>query len=657
MAKIKLVHFTIAAMISDSKRVMDYLQKFGATELDNCSGDNLVKYDTADFVSLLIKKRDSVNDACEIIEKNCEIKRSILQQLTDFKEITYKEYQALSEDVDIYYHKAIEIIRLNNKLLKLQSEIAENNLKIKLIEPWLKLDIRMASKRTSSTRIFIGQFNRLLSESNIIDEIKTQMPDFEAFGVEVISSDKLMTNAVVVCHISNEAQLDKALYDMGFTVPDFLPARLPSEVLKDAENETAILKEEISGIKNELTSYCENYDELRFLSDFLQIQIDKYKAVELAGTTKNVFFLSGFIPERNCEKLKFQIESDFTACVELTEPDYDNTEVPVLIENGAFASGVEDITNMYSPVSNKDIDPNPVMAFFYYAFFGLMLADAGYGLIMVIASIFFEKKLKNSNAKKTVNMFFYCGVSSMIFGTLFGSIFGDLIQTVCVNYLGFESPPDIALWKDPVTNSIELLLYCLGFGILHLFAGLILNMIKLIKSKNYISAFFDTVPVMIFVCGFAVLGAGFLVEIPERIKNISNYMLAAGAALIVLTAGRSSKNIFGKFGAGLYALYNTATGYLGDILSYSRLLALSLVTGVIAGSINIMATMPKNVIFFVLILIAGHTVNIVINLIGTYVHTNRLQYVEFFSKFYEGDGKVFTPFKINSKHIIIKEDK
>ena len=245
----------------------------------------------------------------------------------------------------------------------------------------------------------------------------------------------------------------------------------------------------------------------------------------------------------------------------------------------------------------------------------------------------------------------------MIFGALFGGWFGDLIPVVCTNFLGFEQAPSLALWLDPVTNSITLLVYCLGFGILHLFAGLMLNAIKLIRSKNYIGAIFDTIPVMIFVCGFAVFGADFLIEIPEAVKSIGNKLLLAGAVLIVLTAGRSAKNIVGKFGAGLYALYNTASGYLGDILSYSRLLALGLVTGVIASSINLMATMPGNIVLFVLIFIVGHTINIAINLIGTYVHTNRLQYVEFFSKFYEGEGKAFTPFRINSKHFIIKEDK
>jgi V/A-type H+-transporting ATPase subunit I len=178
----------------------------------------------------------------------------------------------------------------------------------------------------------------------------------------------------------------------------------------------------------------------------------------------------------------------------------------------------------------------------------------------------------------------------------------------------------------------------------------------LIRDKNYLGAVFDVIPVMIFVVGFAIAGGSFIFTIPEAIKPYGTILLAVGSVLIVLTAGRSSKNILGKLGGGLYGLYNAASGYLGDILSYSRLLALGLVTGVIANVINLLASMGGNIIIFILIFLLGHTVNIAINLIGTYVHTSRLQYVEFFSKFYEGSGRSFTPFKIKSKFFTIKEE-
>ena len=267
----------------------------------------------------------------------------------------------------------------------------------------------------------------------------------------------------------------------------------------------------------------------------------------------------------------------------------------------------------------------------------------------------FVLKVRGS-MKKTVNMYLYCGISTIFWGTLFGGWFGDLIPTVMKNFMGVENPPSLALWLEPMNDTMDLLMYSMLFGIVHLFAGLGIRFFMLIKYKNYLGAIFDVIPVMIFVVGFAIAGASFIFTVPEAIKPYGTILLAVGAALIVLTAGRSGKNIIGKLGGGLYALYNTASGYLGDILSYSRLLALCLVTGVIANVVNLLAAMPGNILLFIVIFFVGHTINIAINLIGTYVHTNRLQYVEFFSKFYEGSGRTFTPFKINSKFFTIRKD-
>ncbi len=659
MAKVKLIRFEIASMLDDSKDIVDYLQKRGYAHLENYSCEELTKYDTSDIIHGLEKRKQQVDKAVALLEKSCEIKRGLIESFTDYKTITYDKYKLFSERCEETFDRCCEILSLEEKSDKLNSELNGCRAILDYLKSWEKLDIVMASKRTMSTRIFIGSFNKNITAEKICEDLSAVNGELkESVAVEVISSGKMFTCAVVICHSSQADELETALREIDFVQVDKPYAALPSKTIGKTTVQVEELNNRIADIKTHIVSYKEYYDDLRFLSDHLTAQIDKYVAIELAATTESAFVVSGYIPEAEAEMLKFTLENNFTACVEFFQPDYDNPEVPVLLDNNGFASGVESITEMYSPPSNKDVDPNPVMAFFYYAFFGLMLSDAGYGILMVLFSLFAEKKLKvRGNMKKSVNMVYYSGISSIIFGALFGGWFGDLIPVICTHFLKMEKAPDLAIWLDPVSNSIKLLLYCLGFGILHLFAGVLLNGYKLLKNKNYTGAIFDTIPTIIFVCGFAIFGAGFLVEIPESIKGVGNKLLLAGAVLIVLTAGRSAKNIIGKFGAGLYALYNITSGYLGDILSYSRLLALGLVTGVIASSINLMATMPGNVFLFILIFIVGHTINIAINLIGTYVHTNRLQYVEFFSKFYEGEGVVFTPFRINSKHFIIKEDK
>ena len=658
MAKVKLVRFEIASMLSDSKGIVEHLQKCGHAHLEDTDNEQLVKYDTSEIVSNLTANQGRVEKAVQLLERTCEIKKGLIESFTDYKTVSYDRYKALTDKSDDTFSECLQILKLDKAIQELNGAIADKKRLIEATRPWEKLDIVMASKRTMSSRIFIGTFNKNLTSEKISELITAENPELDDVAIEVISNEKLLTCAVIVCHSSSADALSRVLENIGFIYPENTSPALPVKIIEEAEKEIRELEARVSELKKNISAFATDYDDIRFLHDHLTAQIDKYKAVELAASSDSAFFITGYIPQKDAEELRFVIENKYNAYFCISEPDYDDPDVPVLLENGSFASGVEGITEMYSPVSNKDVDPNPVMAFFYYAFFGLMLSDAGYGILMVLFAIFADKKLKASGSfKKTVNLAFYSGISSIIFGALFGGWFGDLIPVVCTNFLGMENPPQLALWLDPVTNSIQLLVYCLGFGIVHLFAGLLLNGYKLIKEKNYTAAVFDTLPTMIFVCGFAVFGAGFLIDVSQTLKGIGNKLLAFGAALIVLTAGRSAKNIIGKFGAGLYALYNTASGYLGDILSYSRLLALGLVTGVIASSINLMATMPKNPFLFVLIFIVGHTINIAINLIGTYVHTNRLQYVEFFSKFYEGEGKVFTPFRFNTKHFIIKEDK
>ena len=657
MAKVKLMAFELISLLSESKKIVEYLQKTGAVQFENADDEELIKYKTSGIVSQLLKKQEYVKGAYEILEEQCEIKKTLIEKFTDCKEIEYNDYRLLSDKSEELYSKCSEIHSLYDEISNLKAEIIRQRTLVDYYGPWSALDIPMASKRTVTTNIFIGTFKNEYSTEEILSLINERNPEIDDIAIEIVSKEKMLTCAVIMCHHSSGEVLGKILRDIGFIIPEKIAAKLPVKAAEECKEEIVGLEKKTEELKAEIKKYSEYYSDIRFLSDYFIAQADKYIAMEKAASTEKAFYVKGYIPAHVSEEIKFEIEQNYKAQMEVYEPDYENEDVPVLLKNNSFSAGVESVTEMYSPPSNKDIDPNPVMAFFYYALFGLMLSDAGYGLLMVIAAIFAKKKLKaTGNFKKSADMILYCGISTVFWGAMFGGFFGDLIPTVCKTFFGMTDVPSMAIWMEPMNNSIELLLYCFLFGILHLFTGLIVRGYMLIRDKNYVGAVCDTIPVMVFVVGFAIVGAGFFTTVPQNIKSVGVKILAVGAALIVLTAGRSSKNIFGKLGGGLYGLYNAASGYLGDILSYSRLLALSLVTGVIANVINLLASMMGSIIVFIIIFVFGHTVNIAINLIGTYVHTGRLQYVEFFSKFYEGSGRTFTPFKINSKFFTIKEE-
>ena len=657
MAKSKLLYFEILAHLNESKKLLDFLQKLGVTEIEDAAHEELIKYKTDETVNEYLRKSRICEKAFRILERYCEINKSLIQKFTDYREIEYSEYKLISDKNEEIFEVCESLIEAESKILQLKKEISREKSNIDYYSSWKSLDIPLGSKRTMSTSIFVGSFKRQLTKERIFSLIEERDSELTDVEIEIVHTEKMLTNSVLMCHNSHGNKLQSILSEIGFYCPQKLPMMTPQKALEECEKNISALKDKIEDTENEINHFKDRYESVRFLYDYYTAQAEKYKAVENTGVTESTVYICGYVPEKYADEVKFEVERQFAAHMELSKPDYENSDVPVLIENRSFAAGVESITNMYSPPSNKDVDPNPVMSFFYYAFFGLMLSDAGYGLLMVIAMLFAKYKLKvRGSMKKTADMYLYCGISTVFWGTLFGGWFGDLIPTVMKNFMGIENPPSLALWLEPMNDTMDLLMYSMLFGIVHLFAGLAIRFFMLIKEKNYLGAVFDVIPVVIFVIGFAIAGAAFIFTVPERIKPYGTILLAVGAILIVLTAGRSSKNILGKLGGGLYALYNTASGYLGDILSYSRLLALCLVTGVIANVVNLLAAMPGNIVIFVIIFIVGHTINIAINLIGTYVHTNRLQYVEFFSKFYEGSGRAFTPFKINSKFFTIRKD-
>lgn len=658
MAKIKLLRFEIAAVLEESRRLIDFLQQSGIAEISEFSAEEgLTKYQTESLCNDFERKSERALSCSQTLEQYCKIKQPFLASFMDGKSIELSEYRSICDGADEIMCLCDRLHSLSESISFEKAEIVRQQTLIDYYSPWEKLDIPMSCVRTPSSCVFIGYFKEQLTKDGILANIANSSPELDGVDVQIVSSSPAMTAVVALCHQSDREALETALRESGFVKPDNPAKALPSVVIKQAEKAIAACREKIESYILEISSHAADYEKIKLLSDYYAVQAEKYRTVARAATSERAVFIEGYVPERDSEQLKFEIERRFAAQIEFSQPDYDNEDVPVLIENNMFAAGVESISNMYSPPSNKDVDPNPIMSFFFYALFGLMFSDAGYGLLMIAVALFAKFKLKvTGNKAKTVSFVFWCGLSTVFWGALFGGWFGDLIPIICTTFLGWERGPDLAIWFTPVENSMKLLMFSFGFGLVHLFTGLAIRFYMLIKQKQVLAAFCDVVPVAIFVAGFAGFGAGLLTTTTQTVQSISKILLLIGAVLIVLTAGRSAKNIVGKLGGGLYGIYNTVTGYLGDILSYSRLLALGLVTGVIANVVNMLAAMPKNILFFIPVFLIGHAINLAVNLIGTYVHTSRLQYVEFFSKFYEGGGRVFTPFKINLKHFKIKEE-
>ncbi len=655
MKRIELI-----APMTESKDLIDYIQTIGVIELiDTEPDDHFFNIPTSSSVSQLDRYLVSANEAKAVLDKYAPQKRSLLDSFSARKEMTFSDYLKKSDEANEIIGKCYDISEHAKRIADNGAAIVRTQVLMDALEPWISFDLPTSEKGTEKTVFFIGTLPGDYTRESLMLELAQRVPEIETVDAEIISSSRDQTCVFLIGMKENKEELEAALRAIGF-VRHADPTKHPPGVRYERYKKSIDkLYDDIDRCTKAIKEYGDIHPDIEFLIDYLTVRRDKYDVLGTIEMDDRVFVLNGYIPEPYIDKLVKKLESKFTVAISITEPEEDE-EPPILLENNSFAAPVESVTEMYSMPSNRDVDPNPVMAFFYYVFFGLMLSDAGYGLVMVIAMLFAKAKLKlEPRMKKTVDMFLYCGIATVFWGAMFGSWFGDLIQVIAREFFGKELG-SLALWMEPVDKAMDLMLYCFLFGIIHLFVGYGVRFYQLWKAGKKLDAICDTVFTYLFIGGIAPIGANLVSSMPPLAMQIGKYCLIAGAAGIVLTSGRSAKNIFGKLGGGLYGMYNAASGALGDVLSYSRLLALGLSTGVIAQVVNMLGIMPGNkiakAICLVFVAVFGHTVNIGINLIGTYVHTNRLQYVEFFSKFYEGGGRSFTPLRSNTKYYNIKEE-
>ncbi|WP_019678671.1 V-type ATP synthase subunit I [Ruminococcus flavefaciens] len=653
MAKLKMKKIELIAMLTDSKKIIELLQRRGVVEISQNTDEELENTNVTAVVGEFEKFRNTAAQALEIIDTYAPEKAGLADLFNGKTEVEKHEFGKEAMKMEKIMAAANEIIKNQRTINDASSAISQLEIKCDMLDRWLPLDVPLNFKGTSSTSAYIGTLPYQITA----EELEEQLP--ENCSAEVVSGSKEQTNLFILCSKQSYDEAGDILRKLTFVSLSEKDPKKPSELYDSYKQNIKSHEDEMEKARENIEKLAENRKQLQFVVDYLQMRKEKYDALSGLGFTETTFILTGYIPEKYSEQLKKEIEDKYTASITFTDPDEDD-DVPVLLENSKFSSPVEGITKMYAMPAKGDVDPTPVMSFFYYLFFGMMLSDAGYGLLMIIGTTLALKKFKlETSMKKTLTMFRNCGISTVFWGALFGSWFGDIVQVVARQFFGKEIG-SIAIWFEPLTDPVKLLLVSFGLGILHLFLGVAVAFKMTWDTGKKLDAIFDALPIYLIVLGVAPIGAGMFISVPSVLKTTGIYMLIAGVAILVLTAGRTSKSVFGKFFGGLYALYNTATGYLGDILSYSRLLALGLATGSIASVINLIGTMPENkiikLILLIIVFIVGHTANLAINLLGAYVHTDRLQFVELFSKFYTGGGREFAPLTVNTKYIKFKEE-
>lgn len=544
-----------------------------------------------------------------------------------------------------------EILDCRERLSANRSQSEEADLRIRQCETFAEFDMESFSEETKHVKTCT------LRGGNISREELSEKMRVLPFYFEVISRKK--REMLIFCaYLKRDArELEEVLGTMGFSAPDFaLEGVTPRKEIAECQRIKAKLREESKRLEDELMRLSRGLRSIELFYDKLLLKKERYSAFLSAQNTERVFVLSGYVPEERVLELESML-SGRDCAVEREMPD-EGELLPVAFSNNAFVAPVEEVTASYSMPSAEDIDPNPVMSVFYYWFFGMMFSDAGYGLLlMAVCGFCGFSKILEKEKRSMLRMFFWCGVSTTLWGIAYGSFFGDLIGTVS-KVFGNGDAALAPILIDPVNQALELLIIAIAFGLVHILTALVLKFAAVWKKGDKSGAVYDVGSWIAVLGGLAALAAGAALG-ADAVKTIGLATAVIGVIIIVAMGGRDKKTVVKRIFSGILGLYDI-TSFLGDILSYSRLMALGLATGVIASVVNVLAALggntPLGAVIFVAVSILGHTLNFAINMLGAYVHTNRLQYVEFYQKFYEGGGRRFNPLRLKTKYFDFTEE-
>lgn len=676
MAVLPMLKVNIYGLKRDRKQILEALQRRGVVDTKDIDlkKEGIKKLNTSAQENTFSKAIGLFENALSVLETASPENKSAFESLKGKKELSLEDYYTFAAETDVITQEANKTLQLSKKISDLKAELARLESQKKGIEPWLSLDVPMNFKGTKKTAAFIGTFSESITFEEIMSayaaecEKKGLNKETHAIEAEVISSDENQTCVIVFCKKEAKERTEEILRTIGFSAPQSAFSKTSREVLAETEQKQKEAEESLANSEESLKSMAGMRSAFKFMIDYYTMRLEKYEVLSTVNHIGKVFMLSGYVPEKSAADLEAEFTREYAAAVEFENPGEEDNP-PVLLKNNGFAEPCEGVLETFSLPGKGEIDPTFVMSIFYYILFGLMLSDCAYGLIMVLVCSIALWKFKNMDEglRKSLKMYLYCGISTAFWGAMFGSFFGDAVQVISGNYFGKEivfKP----LWFEPIKDPMKMLIFSFSLGIIHLFAGLGMKFYQYVKNKQYLDAIYDVVFWYLLVGGgiclllstdMFVSMANLSFKLSPLGAKISAIAAGIGAVGIVLTEGRSSRNPFKRLAKGLYGLYNV-TGYLSDILSYSRLLALGLATGVIAQVFNKMGSMlgsgPVGFILFMIVFVVGHTLNIGINLLGAYVHTNRLQFVEFFGKFYEGGGEKYAPFSAKTKYYKIRED-
>jgi V/A-type H+-transporting ATPase subunit I len=649
MSIVKMKRMKVIALKSDRSELLKQLMSLGCVEisepeyqLNDPDWTSLLSQDTSELGQVRMHENE-LSRAREALQRYAQVKGGGLFVRRD--RVSEAEFFA-PERTENALKNAQEINDAVSALDKLQAQAKRLESQKASLLPWESLDLPLETEGTEHVEIVMGT----LPVSSSLEEAKAALAkDAELSELLSVSADKAQQCVLLLCHREQMHQAMECLKPFSFSAARFKGLTgTPRENLAAIDAQLADNAKAQEAQLESIRAHEGCFKELEIITDRLAQDEAREAARERGMTDGTIVFLEGWVPADRAERAE-RILKGFDAAYSFADPkEYE--EPPTLLENAKWMRPINMVTEMYSPPAYDGIDPNPLIFFWYIFFFGFMFADVAYGIIIFLVSHIIIKKYEPKG--NVLYLGRWLGASTAICGLFTGGFFGNSIQVVAETFLNIPME-QLPGWLQafckgfivsPIDDPMTVLIMAMAIGFLQLVCGQCIHIYMSARDGDLMGGLLDVVPWWIFLAGIPVALLG---------NNLA--VLILGVIALVLTQGRNNEGIFGKIFGGVASLYDV-TSWLSDVLSYARLMALMLATSVIAMVFNTLAALPHIFIVFLIIFIVGHVFNIGVNLIGTYVHAARLQYLEYYGKFYKDGGRFFAPLKYNTKYVDIDEE-
>jgi len=637
----------------DQEEILEALQNLGFTQLEDFKGDDLEKTNLNEKITEIDYKLAGIRFSLEFLARYETEKKSLDEKISKIQ-LSLSEIEKHVKDSNL--DEQIEAIQaLESGINEAQSTKDKLNLELTQIETWKNLEFSPSKTADSAFDFkFISVLENLYHD--LINQLEKDLPLSALEKVNETGGKKKEILAVVFFQKADEEKINEILARQNIKVIDLpeIDKNIP-ERIKEINQEIEQADSRGEKLKKEAQRLALNQKDLEIAFDYYTWQKEKLVNQQKCGNTWQTFSIIGWIDRELIPILKKAL-SKITDDFDVEElPIGEEELVPVIFKN-KIAKDFESITSLYGTPQTHDPDPTPFLAPFFILFFGMAMTDAGYGAIMALGIYAAIKFLKIPRSKqKLLRVLMWGGVATFILGALTGGWFSielNILPAV------IQKPLKAIQIINPIENPLLIFYISLGLGLLQVSLGLAINTYWKIKSRQIMDGIFGSGAWLLTIIAGILFAAGSMNVLPTFVGQFGKWLIFLGIIMIVYGGSRGTKNIFLKPGFGLLGLYSVV-GYFSDVLSYSRLLALGLTTTIIGTVVNIIAGLVFGIPYVgwlaaLIILIGGHAFNLVINALGAFIHSARLQFIEFFPKFLEAGGLPFEPFGKQSKYVKIK---